>query len=227
MGITELGNALGINKSVVSRLVAKGMPTTSVQSAQAWREVYAKPRAKRGMAGIAPPAPVPPKTYKVDSPKVASPEPSQSIDMDDEESMIDEEEDHHDSPTSSDDNDPKESRRRARLAEGKAFRILKSMQLSGGSMEDMQKANRIYFAARLNRTKAEQDFKQHQRDEGILLFFDEAKDLAGRPHIAAKQMLETMAKTLAPRCHGQPQKAIEATLAAWADTLAEVIRKAI
>lgn len=225
MGITELGNALGINKSVVSRLVAKGMPTTSVQSAQAWREVYAKPRAKRGMAGIAPPAPKPIKTYRMDSPPESKlvefevPE-SPPIDTDDE---VDESECQQD--PSDKDNSARESRRRARLAEGRANRLLTKMQHA--SMEDVQKAYRVYIAARNNRNKADQDFKQWQRDEGILLFYDEAKDIASRPHIALKQMLEGGAKTIAPRLVGMPQKSIEKILGDHFAKMTEVARQSI
>jgi hypothetical protein len=49
----------------------------------------------------------------------------------------------------------------------------------------------------------------------------------GRPHVAAKQMLEVMPKTLAPRLHGQSQKAIETTLAEFADNLAAVLRQSL
>ena len=228
MGITELCNALGIDKSVVSRLVAKGMPTSSVQSAQAWREIYAKPRAKRGMAGIAPAPPKEDKPRKsaqfpVEKPVVTQPVASESQSPPPPEPPHDTAQDE----PPEDDNTPRQSLRRARLAEKVGYNELVMTKRNGGSIEDIRKANQVYISSRNNRHKAERDFKEWQRDEGILLFFDEAKDIASRPHIAAKQMLETMAKTLAPRCHGQPQKAIEKTLGDWADTLAEVIRKAI
>ena len=225
MGITELCNALGIDKSVVSRMVKKGMPTTSPAAAQAWREIHAPPRAKKGQAGIAPP---PPKA----APEVAPPlkrMPAAKVDLAPAEVVPPapaQEPSNHDEPTD-DDNTPRQSLRRARLAEKVGYNELVLTKRNGGSIEDIRKANQIYITSRNNRHKAERDFKEWQRDEGILLFFDEAKDIASRPHIAAKQMLEVMAKTLAPRCHGQPQKAIEKTLGDWADTLAEVIRKAI
>lgn len=212
MGITELSNALGIDKSVVSRLVKKGMPTGSVSAAQAWREINAKPRAKKGQAGIAPP---PPKA--TEPPKFTSPLPEvepvavKSTDPEPDD----------------DDNTPRQSLRRARLAEKVGYNELVLCKRNGGSIEDIRKANAIYIAARNNRYKAERDFKDWQRQEGILLYFDEAKELAGRPHVAAKQMLEVMPKTLAPRLHGQPQKAIEKTLAEWADGLTDLIRKAL
>jgi len=226
MGISELCNALGIHKSVVSRLVQKGMPTTSASAAQAWREIHAKPRAKRGQAGTPPPQPKsdPPRRPahgSPDSPQKAppvlgNPPPPAASPAD---SAADEPPD--------DDNTPRQSLRRARLAEKVGYNELVQTKRNGGSIEDIRKANSVYISSRNNRHKAERDFKEWQRDEGILLFFDEAKDIAGRPHVAAKQMLEVMAKTLAPRLHGQPQKSIEKTLGDWADTLTEVIRKSI
>jgi hypothetical protein len=205
MGISELAQALGIDKSVVSRLVKKGMPVNSASAAQAWREVNAKPRAKKGQAGEAPPKP------KIQEPK-AAPVTAQA----------------HDAPEpDDDDNTPRQSLRRARLAEKVGYNELVLCKRNGGSIEDIRKANSIYIAARNNRHKAERDFKEWQRAEGILLYFDEAKEIAGRPHVAAKQMLEVMPKSLAPRLFGQPQKAIEAALSEWCDSLTEVIRKTL
>lgn len=212
MGITELGNALGISKGLVSRYVKAGMPTDSVFAAQAWRESNTKPRAKKGQAGSPPP---PPKI--MEPPKFTGPLPEvepvavKSTDPEPDD----------------DDNTPRQSLRRARLAEKVGYNELVLCKRNGGSIEDIRKANAIYIAARNNRYKAERDFKDWQRQEGILLYFDEAKELAGRPHIAAKQMLEVMPKTLAPRLHGQPQKAIEKTLAEWADSLTDLIRKTL
>jgi hypothetical protein len=205
MGISELAQALGIDKSVVSRLVKKGMPVNSASAAQAWREVNAKPRAKKGQAGEAPPKPKidEPKTAPVTAPAHDAPEPDD------------------------DDNTPRQSLRRARLAEKVGYNELVLCKRNGGSIEDIRKANSIYIAARNNRHKAERDFKEWQRAEGILLYFDEAKEIAGRPHVAAKQILEVMPKSLAPRLFGQPQKAIEAALSEWCDSLTEVIRKTL
>jgi hypothetical protein len=205
MGISELAQALGIDKSVVSRLVKKGMPVNSASAAQAWREVNAKPRAKKGQAGEAPPKP------KIDEPK-AAPVTAPA----------------HDAPEpDDDDNTPRQSLRRARLAEKVGYNELVLCKRNGGSIEDIRKANSIYIAARNNRHKAERDFKEWQRAEGILLYFDEAKEIAGRPHVAAKQMLEVMPKTLAPRLFGQPQKTIETTLSEWCDALTDLIRKSL
>ena len=216
MGITELSNALGIDKSVVSRLVKKGMPTTSVDAAQAWRETNAPPRAKRGQRGTPPPAPkvsappVIPTAPPVVSNDTKPPPPA------------------HDSPEPDDeDNTPRQSLRRARLAEKVGYNELVLCKRNGGSIEDIRKANSTYISSRNNRVKAEKDFKDWQRQEAITLFYDEARDITSRPHISAKQLLEVMPKTLAPRLHGQPQKTIEASLAEWADNLTTIIRQAI
>ena len=217
MGVTELSNILGIDKSVVSRLVKKGMPTTSVDAAQAWRETNAPPRAKRGQRGEPPPAPKlskvaePPRVSKVAEPLPVPPPPPA-----------------HDSPEPDDeDNTPRQSLRRARTAEKVGYNELVLCKRNGGSIEDIRKASSLYIASRNNRIKAEKDFKEWQRQESILLYFDEARDIASRPHIAAKQLLEVMPKTLAPRLYGQPQKSIETSLAEWADNLTAIIRKGI
>lgn len=226
MGITELSNALGIDKSVVSRLVKKGMPTTSVDAAQAWRETNAPPRAKRGQRGTPPPRPqdretvisggsYPPVAGSTPAPATPAPKASDTPPP-------------HDSPEpDEEDNTPRKSLRRARLAEKVGYNELVLCKRNGGSVEDIRKANSIYIASRNNRIRAEKDFRDWQRQESILLYFDEARDITGRPHIAAKQLLEVMPKTLAPRLHGQPQRSIETTLAEWADNLTAVIRKAI
>jgi len=218
MGISELSNALRIDKSVVSRLVKKGMPTTSVDAAQAWRETNAPPRAKRGQRGTPPPAP------KVAEPPSAPATPPASLnDTPPPPPPV------YDSAPEPDDEDntPRQSLRRARLAEKVGYNELVICKRNGGSIEDIRKANSTYISSRNNRVKAEKDFKDWQLQERKLLFFDEARDITSRPHIAAKQLLEVMPKTLAPRLHGQPQKTIEASLAEWADNLTTIIRQAI
>jgi hypothetical protein len=135
----------------------------------------------------------------------------------------------HDSAPEPDDEDntPRQSLRRARLAEKVGYNELVLCKRNGGSVEDIRKANSIYIASRNNRIKAEKDFKDWQRQEAITLFFDEARDITSRPHIAVRQTLEVAAKTLAPRLHGQPQKAIEKTIAEWIDGLTALIRQSI
>jgi len=218
VGITELSNSLGIDKSVVSRLVKKGMPTTSVDAAQAWRESNAPPRAKRGQRGTPPPAP---KLSKVAEPPRVS-EPAEPLPVSPPPPV-------HDSAPEPDDEDntPRQSLRRARLAEKVGYNELVICKRNGGSIEDIRKANSTYISSRNNRVRAEKDFKDWQLQERKLLYFDEAKDITSRPHITAKQMLEVMPKTMAPRVHGQPIKTTEQMLAEWCDNLTTIIRKGI
>jgi len=211
VGITELGNKLGIDKGVVSRLVKRGMPTTSVDAANAWREIHAKPRPGR-QKGIKKAAEIP----VVSDPGTITETPPPVLTRD------------HSAPEPDEDNnDPRQSLRRARKAELVGYNELVLCKKNGGSVEDIRKANSIYIAARNNRYKAERDFKEWQRQESILLYFDEARDIVTRPHIAVKQTLDIMPKTLAPRLFNQPQKAIEQTLADWVDNLTTLIRGGI
>jgi hypothetical protein len=223
VGITELSNALNIDKSVVSRLVKKGMPTNSVDAAQAWRETNAPPRAKRGQRGTPPPAPKLSKVAeppRVSDPPEPLPVPPPMVSNDTTPRASDPEPD-------DEDNTPRQSLRRARLAEKVGYNELVLCKRNGGSIEDIRKANSVYIASRNNRIKAERDFKDWQRQEAITLYFDEARDITSRPHIAVRQTLEVAAKTLAPRLHGQPQKAIEKSLAEWIDGLTALIRQSI
>jgi type IV secretory pathway VirB10-like protein len=222
VGITELSNALGIDKSVVSRLVKKGMPTTSTTAAQAWRETHAPPRAKRGQRGTPPP---PPKLPKVAAaPKAAEPPPKPSPPP---KVSNDTASRHADPEPDDEDNTPRQSLRRARLAEKVGYNELVLCKRNGGSIEDIRKANSTYIAARNNRFKAERDFKEWQRLESITLFLDEAREIYGRPHQAERQILETMPKTLAPRLVNQSQKSIETALVEWVDRLMELRRNSI
>jgi len=225
MGITELAEHLGCSKGLISMLAKRGMPVSSVTAAQSWREIHAPPRAKRGQAGTPPPAPKQP-------PEVAPPlkrMPPAKVDLSPAEQpppAPTQEPSNHDEPTD-DDNTPRQSLRRARLAEKVGYNELVLTKRNGGSIEDIRKANQIYITSRNNRHKAERDFKEWQRDEGILLFLDEARDITGRAHIAAKQLLESMPKTLAPRLAGMSQKQVEKMLSEWADTITSVMRNAI
>ena len=241
MGIIELGNALGIHKSVASRLVKKGMPTSSAQAAQAWREIHAKPRAKRGQAGTVPTPATQPKRFASvrDLVKATAADEDQVREFDQRTAAPSPDTTtdpappvrartipaHSDPEPDDEDNTPRQSLRQARLAEKVGYNELVICKRNGGSIEDIRKANQVYISSRNNRHKAERDFKEWQQQEGILLYFDEARDIAGRPHVAVKQMLEVMPKSLAPRLHGQPQKSIEKTLADWADKLTETIRR--
>jgi hypothetical protein len=194
-------------------LAKRGMPTNSVDAAQAWRERNAPPRAKRGHRGEPPPEPKrPAPDPKVQAAPLPEPPPEESATT---------------TPPDEKNNDPRQSLRRARIAEMAGYNQLVQVQKNGGSIEDFRKANSVYIHSRNNRIKAEKDFRDWQRDQGILLYFDEARDIASRPHVAARGMIEIMPKNLAPRLYGQPQKAIERTLAEWADRLTETIRSKI
>ncbi len=200
MGTTELAQALGVSKGLVSQLAKRGMPTSSPQAAQAWREQHSKP--KRWKSKAASPTESTSPTEKPQSRHT----PSQGIVGGD---------------------DPQASLDRARAAEAESYAALVAGRKDGASPEDLRKLSTTYFAARRNRQTAEDFAEQWQRRQRITLLFDEAVEIAGRPHVAAKQMLEVMPKTLAPRLHGQPQKAIENTLAEWADRLAETLRESL
>lgn len=227
MGVTEIAVALGINKSVVSRLVGRGMPTNSLSAAQAWRETNAKPRAKRGQAGTPPPVPKEMQVRKsVQFPRERlEPQPVTAKDEAPGE-VVNESHPAHDEPPDAD-NTPRQSLRRARIAEKVGYNELVQTKRDSRSIEDIRKANQVYISSRNNRHKAEKDFKEWQRDEGILLFYDEARDIASRANIALKQMLEGGAKALAPRLVGMSQKSIEKTLGDHFAKMTEVARQSI
>ena len=159
MGITELCNQLGIDKSVVSRLVKRGMPTGSVDAAQAWRMQNAPPRAKRGQRGEPPP---PPKVAREPRP---TPQPAPEVSNDTPPPPRAPEPD-----TADEDNTPLQSLRRAKLAEKLGYNELVLCKRNGGSIEDLRKANSIYIAARNNRHKAERDYREWQRSALWRLF---------------------------------------------------------
>ena len=231
VGIVELGNKLGISKGQASKLVSKGMPTHSVEAAMAWRETYAKPRPSM-QKGV-----INERFSDIPQERIQNPRkvvivpaadgiPEKEADAEYQTPIIPPRD--HASPEPDDDNnDPRQSLRRARKAELVGFNELAQCKKNGGSIEDIRKANSVYIASRNNRYKAEKDFKEWQRSEGILLFFDEARDIVSRPHVAVKQTLDIMPKTLAPRLFNQPQKAIEQTLADWVDNLTAMIRAGI
>jgi hypothetical protein len=213
VGITELAKHLGCSKGLISMLAKRGMPTNSIDAAQAWRESNAPPRAKRGQAGTPPPAPKRPKPDpKVQAEPLPEPPPEESATS---------------TPPDEKNNDPRQSLRRARIAEMAGYNQLVQVQKNGGSIEDFRKANSVYIHSRNNRIKAEKDFRDWQRDQGILLYFDEAREIASRPHVAARGMIEIMPKNLAPRIYGQSQREIERTLSQWCDRLTETIRSKI
>ena len=206
MGISELSNALGIDKSVVSRLVKKGMPTTSVDAAQAWRETNAPPRAKRGQRGTPPPAP------KVAEPPSSPATPPASL---------------NDTKPMQSANTPKLSLDRAIEAEDSAHHKLKEIELCGGSIEDYRKANAVYIAARNNRVRAQKDYDEWQRLQQITIFTSEGLEFLNRILTPGRQMAEVMPKNMAPRLAMQPQKVVEKALFEWSARLIESMKDQI
>jgi hypothetical protein len=197
MGTIELAQALGVTKGLVSQLARRGMPLTSPEAAQAWRKQHAPPRKWKSKAA----SPTPPAS----KPQAAT-KPAQAI-------------------TAAD--DPHASLERARAAEAQSYAALVAGREGGASPEDTRKLSTTYFAARRNRQTAEDFADQWQRRQRITLLYDEAVEIVSRPHLTAKQMIEVMPKSLAPRLYGQPQKTIETTLAEWADNLAAILRQSL
>lgn len=202
MGIIEMASALGVSKALVSKLAKRGMPVTSAQAAQAWREEHAPPRQWKART------PAPPAVKVTTRPSVKAnllaPDPAPRAPA---------------APA-----DPSESLRRAHDAERSAYDALRAMQKTG-SPEDLRKLSGTYFSARNNHSRARADFESWQRNAGITLYADEAKEICNRGHLAVSNMLKDGPKTLAPRLYNMPQKSIERTLAEWLDGIGEHLRK--
>ena len=219
MGNNELANALGVSKALVSKLVGRGMPTSSASAAQAWREVNAPPRTWKSKTSPSPitsrPKSAPSATPSAPSP-TASPSPSASAAP-------------ATAPPATEGADtPAESLRRARSTERASYRKLELLQRDKtASPEDLRKGSSVYFSSRANRQKAEADHRDHLRAEGITLFLEEAQDIAARPHLAARNLLSSGAKELSVRCYGRSQRQIEATISDWLDRLAATIHSSI
>jgi hypothetical protein len=197
MGTIEIAEALGVTKGLVSQLAKRGMPLTSPEAAQAWREANAKPRRWKNKS----PSPTPPASKPQAGTKTAQ--------------VI----------TAAD--DPHASLERARSAEAQSYAALVAGREGGASPEDLRKLSGTYFSARRNRESAESFCDQWKRTQRVTLLLDEAKEITSRPHVAAKQALENAPKSLAPRLYGQPMKAIENALAEWCDRLAETLRESL
>jgi len=224
MGITELGNALGMTKGGASKLVKKGMPVSSVDAANAWRAIHAPPR-NREKSKVVPRPPAAPRMaqepVKVAPPKDTPPPPKEVESEPPTASQLPPLE------TDAEKEDPRQSLKRAKQAERVGFLEIIKCQKNGGSVEDYRKATSVFISAQNNLAKAQRDFREWQHAERITLFYEEARDIVGRPHVTAKQTLDIMPKTLAPRLFNQPQKAIEQTLAEWVDNLTAMIRAGI
>lgn len=220
MGITELGNALGMTKGAASKLVKKGMPVTSVDAANAWRAIHAPPRNREKSKAIQKPVAAPrmPQESPVIAPPKDEPRPQEEAATQPQIQQADQD---------PEGNDPRSSLKRAKQAERVGFNELVKCQRNGGSVEDFRKATSVFISSQNNLAKAQREFREWQHAERITLFYEEARDIVGRPHVTAKQTLDIMPKTLAPRLFNQPQKAIEQTLAEWVDNLTAMIRAGI
>jgi len=64
-------------------------------------------------------------------------------------------------------------------------------------------------------------------EQGETLTLDIAREIFGRPLQAIRDQLATLPKRFAVRLHGQPQKAIETTLADECDRIVALARKAV
>jgi hypothetical protein len=199
---TELARAMGIDKSGAARLIRKGMPTHSLSAAEAWRAVNAPPRAKRKTSTPAP-------TRCAATAKASTAQSKDSID-----------------PSAKGQDSAETSLTRARQAEAGAFRELERQQ-KNGSIDDLRRLNATYVQSRSNRQRAEKDFIEYQRQSQILLYLDEAKDIASRPHETVRGILQTAAKSLTPRLVGMPARAIETTLADFFDILTNHLRTSL
>ena len=184
-------------------LVKRGMPTSSVDAANAWRAVNAPPRNRKDKKEpVSKPAPAPHKSYGL-------PENSEApVSL-------------NDTPPVQSANTPKLSLDRAIEAEDSAHHKLKEIELSGGSIEDYRKANQVYIAARNNRVKAQKDFDEWERMQKITIFTSEGLEFLQRILLPVRQIAEVMPKTMAPRLAMQPQKVVEKTLFEWSARLIE------
>ena len=62
---------------------------------------------------------------------------------------------------------------------------------------------------------------------GTLISVEEAKEIFGRPHAAAAEVIRGMAKQMAPRLYNQSTREIEKSLADWSDGLLELLRRSV
>ncbi len=191
-------------------LVKRGMPTGSVDAANAWRAINAPPRNRKDKANRATP---PPK---------ATPAPAQPLQTQPPTAKVS-----NDTKPMESANTPKLSLDRAIAAEDAAHHKLKEIELGGGSIEDYRKANQVYIAARNNRVKAQKDYDEWQRLQQITIFTSEGLEFLQRILSPGRQMAEVMPKTMAPRLAMQPQKVVEKALFEWSARLIESMKDQI
>ena len=210
--------ALSVNKSTVSRLVARGMPLTTVEAAQSWRVEHAKPRSPKGSGGAPPPEPKPRKPRIVTPiPDEPTPEPAEEPEGENPEAE-----------QSAEIEASSVSLKFARTVEDVAKReLIKCARSPDTSVEDFRKATSTCISARANAEKARQDRARFLREQGITLYVSEAELIYGRAHQLIATMLAGMPKQISARLVGQPQKEIETTLADWVDEVMGAMRKTV
>ena len=192
-------------------LVKRGMPTGSVDAANAWRAINAPPRNRKD------------KTNRATPPPKATPAPSQPLQTQPPAAKVS----NDTKPAIESANTPKLSLDRAIAAEDAAHHKLKEIELGGGSIEDYRKANQVYIAARNNRVKAQKDYDEWQRLQQITIFTSEGLEFLQRILSPGRQMAEVMPKTMAPRLAMQPQKVVEKALFEWSARLIESMKDQI
>jgi len=212
--LAEFGRKLGLDKSTVSRFLARGMPR-NVQSANEWRLRNAPPRSKKRKGAKVQSLNEPPRVEDRIEPMakkaIAAEIAAGNVEP----------------PPDRDESDPNESVKMARLAEKAAWRRFAKSEKEGDDAETHRKVQAAYIAARVNRVKAETDLREWKRIEGITLYYSEAQEIIAKPHQLVAQMLSSMPKQLAPRLVNQKIKQIEDVLAKWCDSVAETIRQGI
>lgn len=202
-------------------LAKRGMPTGSVDAANAWRAVNAPPRNRKDKADRPSPRPESPPVIAKSVSRSSAPPPRQTLQP-------------QPAPEVSNDTVPVESAstpelsvKRAVEAEDAAHAKRKWIEINNGSIEDYRKANAVYIAARNNRVKAERDFSEWERLQQITIFTTDAIEMFQRTIGAGRQMIDVMPKTMSSRLVGQPQKVIERTLLEWTSRLIETMRSKV
>jgi hypothetical protein len=211
MSVRELSHTLNLTPSACHKLIKRGMPTSSAEAAQAWRREHAPPRAKRGQAGQPPPAPRPTPTRATSAtPEQAPANTGEPFDPKAE-----------DAATL---RSLQAARKLERVAEHEVGKLAKSPH---ASPDDFRRASSTLIQARGNAERARRDRQTFLREAGEVLFLSEAQEAATAVHNAAAITIGNMSKQLAPRLVNQPQKAIERTLADFADRLLQTLRTSL
>jgi len=89
------------------------------------------------------------------------------------------------------------------------------------------RAKKLLREIELLEVKVRQAALDERHQAGELLYLDEARELVLANSTAIANVLRGMPKTLSPRMAGQPQKAIENTLAEWSDRVLALCAAAV